>query len=296
MGGAGDGTVLHFLDSGSFSLLTRAKEFAAATGRSEWEFYETPEFYAYCDGYAAFVKENREAIDDYANVDAIPNPDVTWRNQRYLEREHGLSPVPVVHFDTDLRWLEHYISRGRHEMIALGGLVGAPSGPAREWLDRCFEVVCDTPDRKPCVKIHGFGMTSFPLMRRYPWWSVDSASWTKVGAYGSIMVPHRNLKGWDFTRDPYLVTVSDDSPGMETEGKHWRALAGAAREVVLEWLREIDVPFGRMEGGEVVEQGVTNHHSERKIANLLLFQRFLETVPEYPWAWQRPYKRPRMLG
>lgn len=160
----------HFLDSGAYTLWTRAEEWAKEKGKKETDFYETQEHWSYLDAYANFIKENQVAIDLYANVDAIGFPEITWRNQQYLEEKYGLRPVPVVHYRTDLKWLEHYLKRG-YDLIGLGGLVGSTAEDhCRGWIDSCFELVCDTPDRLPKVKIHGFGVTTYELLIRYPWY------------------------------------------------------------------------------------------------------------------------------
>src|SRR5438552_1722463 len=108
----------HFFDSGSFSLWTAAEEYAKRHNCSRWKFYDSKRHWRYVEDYAAFVKKYSLAIDLYANVDVIPNAELTWRNQQYLEQKHGLCPVPVVHYTCDLKWLQHYMDLG-YELIAL---------------------------------------------------------------------------------------------------------------------------------------------------------------------------------
>lgn len=306
------GCQCHFLDSGSFTLWTLAEKWAKENSVSDpYKYYETPEFLAYMDAYAAFIKKHKSAIDYYANVDAIPNPEVTFRNQKYLEKNHGLSPVPVVHYKTDLSWLEKYISRSglaesgsddgkrdtdvpKHPLIALGGLVGSTNQErCKDWLDRAFAVICDQPSGLPRARIHGFGVTSFPLLLRYPWWSTDSTTWTMVGAMGGILVPHMRHGKWVFKDPfPYVVKFSDKSKEIKLAGKHFYTMAKGEQRRVLQWLEEIDVPLGAKDKeGEVTEYGVTNRHCERKAANLLFFERMRKTLPEYPWAFQGVRRR-----
>ena len=281
----------HFLDSGSFALWGKAAKFAQEHGVDQWKYYDTPEFYAYCDRYVEFVKEYAAGIDLYANVDVIPNPELTWRNQQYLE-DKGLSPVPVVHYRTDLKWLEHYIDRG-YPVVALGGLVGSTNQEScRTWIDRCFDVVCATKDRTPKVKVHGFGVTSFELMFRYPWWSVDSTSWAKVGGYGGVMVPHRRGGKWVFNEHPYIVKFSLESPDASLRGRHYLTLKTVEQAVVRDWLAYINVPLGAVDGdGQTVAPGVLNSHTDRQLANLKLFEELRKHIPPYPWAW-RSSRRP----
>lgn len=276
----------HFLDSGAFTLKTKATEYAQENGCSQWDYYETKEHWQYVDDYAAFVKEYQAAIDLYANVDVIPNPELTWRNQQYLEEKHGLSPVPVVHFPTGLKWLRHYLDRG-YELIGLGGLVGRTGQDGcRDWLDRVFGLVCNTPDRMPRAKLHGFGVTSHKLLIRYPWWSVDSVAWAKVGGFGNILVPRRKRKGkFDFSVPPYVVGMSVKSSKQKEADAHYLTMRRGEQEYVRSWLSEIGVPLGKVEEGEVIEEGVMTTHTFRRMACLLFFERLREWLPEWPWAY-----------
>jgi hypothetical protein len=287
----------HFLDSGSFTLWTRAAEYAKENHcENKWAFYDTPEFWEYADSYAAFVKEYADAVDHYANVDVIPNPKLSWRNQEYLENKHGLTPVPVVHYTTDLKWLKFYMERG-HEFIALGGLVGGSQADGRwDWIDRAFDIVCDQPSRLPKVKIHGFGVTNWDLLLRYPWYSVDSTSWTKAGAYGGVFVPHKRGGKFVFTEQPYVIKTSFESPETKDVGKHYFNLTAAEKTVVDEWLELIRVPLGTLgpptgEGGryrkeDVLTYGVITRHTERRAANLIFFEMLRDHIPQYPWPFR----------
>lgn len=283
----------HFLDSGSFTLVSKAKQYYKEHGGDKWAYYSTAEARQYLDDYATFVKKYQIGIDLYANVDVIGNPELTWRNQRYLEKRHGLNPVPVVHHGTDLSWLQRYLDGG-YELIALGGLVGKDFEESRPWVTGCFDLVCDNPKRLPTVKFHGFGVTSYKSLWHFPWWSVDSASWTKVGAYGNILVPHKRGGRFVFSEDPYVIAVSEGRP-VEW-GKHLNGIERAAREVVLSWLDYIRIPLGsNYPDGTVNEPGVINRHSERKAANLLFFEEMRKHIPEWPWPFKhRPKRRPRL--
>lgn len=287
----------HFLDSGSYSLWTQvADQYAKEHGLEDrFAFYKTKKMTKYLDAYATFIKEHQDGIDLYANVDVIPNPELSWKNQQYLEKEHGLSPVPVVHFTTDVKWLSHYIERG-YDLIALGGLVGSISQDScQAWIDSCFELVCDTPDRKPCVKVHGFGLTSIELLMRYPWWSVDSTSWTKAGAYGGIYVPLPRGEGWRLTDTPKLIKVSHESTDQLKFDRHYYSMKPEWRKWVRRWLRHIGIPIGKFnQDGTIAEFGVTTRHIERRAANLLYFEKMRKSLPDWPWAWTS--KRRKSFG
>ena len=97
--------------------------------------------------------------------------ELTLKNQKIM-KEAGLRPLPVFHIGEPFEYLEYYIKR--YDYISLGGMVGVPKNTLILWLDECFgKHICDEKGM-PKVKIHGFGLTSFSLMFRYPWYSCDS--------------------------------------------------------------------------------------------------------------------------
>lgn len=277
----------HFLDSGSFSHWSLAKMHQKQHGGTEWDYYSTDDFFQYMRSYAKFVKKYGIAVDHCANVDVIGNAKLTWRNQKFLEEE-GIRPVPVVHFKSDLRWLKHYIDKG-YEFIAIGGLVGsAGQNTCQGWLDRAFDLLCRTPNGNPAVNIHGFGITDLSILLRYPWFSVDSASWTKVAAYGNILVPRWKAGKYIFgvhKELPYLLKTSMDSPDKK-HGTHALTMSPEGLRIVKRWCSHIGVPFGELDGTKIISHGVTTHHAERRVANLHFFELLRKSVPKYP----RPFR------
>lgn len=284
---------LFFLDSGAHSLYTREVIKLAGYGSLKrkrdagYGYYDGPEFWTYVDTYAQFVKEHLDVLDYYANVDVIFDPVRSWKVLKYLEQEHGLNPVPVVHYGTSLKWIAKHLDAG-YEYLGLGGLgQEATVVDYKVWADGVFSFLCPKPLRLPVVRTHGFAMTAYNLLVRYPWFSVDSATWTKVGAFGGIMVPHKRRGQFVFDIAPYIVAVSNGSPGNKEAGKHYQTLSQADRTIVTEWLELIDVPLGKSKpDGMVIEYGVCNRHSERKIANLLFFERLRAWLPAYPWPFR----------
>jgi hypothetical protein len=85
--------------------------------------------------------------------------------------KRGLTPIPAFHFRGSKERLKD-LSQD-FDYIALGGLVplARRKQKLRKWLDFCFSIIKDSS------KVHGFGMTGFEVLKRYPWYSVDSTSW-----------------------------------------------------------------------------------------------------------------------
>jgi hypothetical protein len=209
-----------------------------------------------------------------------------------MEEHHGLNPIPVVHFGAELDEMVKHIEAG-YKFIGLGGLgQEVTANKYIEWADRMFsKVICNTPNKKPAVQIHGFAMTSFPLLLRYPWWSVDSTSWMLSGAMGSLYVPHRRRGVWTFdslirTNKPYTISFSKESPDTKLRLKHFDTSREKEQRIIKDWLEYIGVPFGKMKGDDIVEYGVSNRYKERHHANLLYFEMLRNALPEWPWAFE----------
>ena len=254
------------------------------------------------------------------NVDAIFNPELTWDVQQYMENEHGLNPVPVIHHGTDMKWIKHYVKRG-HDLIGLGGLgQEVKADQYFRWADVVYEYLCPSKNNHlPIVRTHGFAMTAYNLLIRYPWWSVDSASWVKAGGFGSIYMPTMTNGKFDFVEAPTALSISATPPNPEKEdnqkllalendralikkrrlsnnaiqkGASYHNLPPKARDHVHKWLDEIEVPLGSVdENGDLVEWGVISHHAARKIANLKFFDRMCKFLPDWPWPYHRTSKK-----
>ncbi len=271
------GIIGHFLDSGAFSQKTKALQYHKKHGGGRWDYYDTAEFWEYMECYVQYVKKYKKALDIYANVDVIGNPDLSWRNQQWLESK-GIKPLPVIHFgtDKDLKWLKHYVER-KYPIIGLGGMAvtGQRRFGTRNWLNTCFEYLCDNKSHLPCVKIHGFGLTDFRMMTRYPFFCVDSTTWIKRGAFGEILVP-RYVKGaFTFNRQPYILGVSDKHRALKAGGTHISALRKAERANVYEWLKIIDIDNTKLH----------DSNDERTKANTRFFCKLQDSMPKWPWPY-----------
>lgn len=194
-----------FLDSGAFSAHNFGVEISVE---------------AYCD----YIRTNMDLIRVEDGVlmasvlDAIGDDAATYRNQRQMERL-GCKPLPCFHTGEDSRYLDLYANN--YEYITLGGLVGAGPDQLRIWLDRIWDKHLTDGAGRPRCKVHGFGITSIPLMESYPWHSCDSSSWIQATAWGSIV-----------TNDFGPLWVSRDSPARHDAGQHIFTLSPIERATV----------------------------------------------------------------
>ena len=153
-----------FLDSGAFAGFTQGVEINI-------------------DDYIYFIKKNKHVLTYYASLDSIGDAEKTLKNMNYIESQ-GLNPIPTFHYGEDWKYLHYYCSK--YDYIALGGMVPISTPNLRKWLDAIFS-------KYPNQKFHGFGLTNFELMQRYPWFSVDSTSWLMGSKFATVMTPFGNF-------------------------------------------------------------------------------------------------------
>ena len=281
----------HFLDSGAFSLRRDVAAYRRAqAGSSVADYYHSPGFRQYIDGYARFIKYYRRAVDYYANLDVIGYPELSWRNLRYLEEYHGLHPVPVIHARTDLRWLDRHLRRG-YEFLAVGGLVGTSRHPeVIRWLDEFFHVVCPPPSGLPRVRLHAFGMTSGPLLFRYPFWSGDATNIGKLAMFGKIIVPYPHGDDYDYSRESRIIALSPrvrshkfniNYPSIRPHKQRW----------VRNWLDHINNShfFNRpLQYGEAV-------NDDCLAANYFFYHHLCQHLPLWPYPFTAAARAPSLF-
>lgn len=201
-----------FLDSGAFSAWSKGVEINI-------------------DEYIQFIKDNEEFIEVYANLDVIGDAEATYKNQKYMESK-GLKPLPCYHIGEPIEYLFRYLQEG-YDYIALGGMVSKTTqSQLVHWLDTLFSKHLTDAKGYPTVKIHGFGITSLKLLLRYPWYSVDSTSWVKTGRFGAVFIPVRNKTGggYDYSKVPHKVMISDKSPKQTEDWQHYSTVPKMVRD------------------------------------------------------------------
>jgi len=189
-----------FLDSGAFSAYMLGTEIDL-------------------DAYLFYIRQNKDIIEQCSVLDGIGDPQKTYDNQVYMER-NGIRPIPCFHYGEDERWLLHYLET--YDYISLGGMVPVSKPQLRQWLDRIWhDYLCDEKGRAR-VRVHGFGLTKLDLMWRYPWYSVDSTSWQQAGSNGLLILPP----------DARKFPVSHDSPSRRVPGQHFNTISEAEQWAV----------------------------------------------------------------
>lgn len=245
------------------------------------------------DEYCAFIKANIERIEVYACLDSIPGvpgraatqqereqgAETTWTNYLYMRNE-GLDPLPVFHYGEDWKYLQRMIDYGC-DYVGIGGLVGIAGPQRRAWLDRLFTRITDDKGM-PTIKTHGFGMTSVPLIFRYPWYSVDSTTWIKITANGAVYLPAMVDGQFVFDQVPSTVTVSTRNPKQSSGGKAANTMSQSMRKILDQWLKEC---------GKTYEE-VASDYYHRAVCNVIYFRKVSEAKAVHPFDKTRVTKSP----
>jgi len=166
-----------FLDSGAFSAWSQKKSINL-------------------DNYITYLKKNKDKINYYANLDEIGNAEKSQQNLERMEKE-GLKPIPVYHYGENIEVFKKMCDK--YPFIALGGMVPISTQNLIPWLNEVFAYICEK-DGSTKIKIHGFGMTTFNLLTKYPWYSVDSVSPIMTAAMGGL-----------YTEDGKTISVARSS-------------------------------------------------------------------------------------
>lgn len=191
--------------------------------------------------YIAFIKKHKDYITVYANLDVIGDAAATWRNQRIME-DAGLSPLPCFHRGEPFRYLKHYATH--YDYICLGGMVGKKT--PIPWLDECFEIIKAISNEKgKAVKVHGFAVWRVDLLIRYPWYSVDSATWVMLRNNGSVYVPRSKNGKYDYRENPFQIKVSSTQSHKGGKGQYiWSTMDQKLKDYCKKYFEEKGFKIG----------------------------------------------------
>jgi hypothetical protein len=202
-------------------------------------------------GYIRYLKENYRYLFSYVNLDVLAPGEERYRthaevekaaNQSYANqvkmKEAGLKPIPVYHQGESLYHLERMLKDGE-QYIGISCRKDLMAAEQCKWLDSVFSFMSDA-DGKPLVKTHGFGITRPGFLFRYPWYTVDSTTWSLSPGYGQIIVPVYDSEGApDLTRPPQRCVISGVMhKTVSSQKKQFEAMGERQQEAVRRWLED----------------------------------------------------------
>lgn len=157
-----------FLDSGAFSAFSIGADI------------ETKEYIDFC-------KEHRDKFETIAYLDAIGDHKKSMKNYEQMA-EAGINGIPTYHTGEPFDFL--YYLFDKWDYIAIGGLVpylGAHTAQTYKKSVLRFLTKIHSEAAAAEKRLHGFGVTTWNLIKSFPWYSVDSSTWMSGRKFGRAM-------------------------------------------------------------------------------------------------------------
>lgn len=192
-----------FFDSGAFTLQRDNK-------------FTRKDLDAFAQRYAAMIHATPKQWDFYVTLDWRLDSEVTWEAHQ-LCHKLGIYPSPVFHGTDTIDWFYKYVDAG-YKLINISKPVGASGNTLRRFYDKVFNMA-----EKHNVCLHGLSQTGSMLLE-YPWYSVDSTSWTMGSRTASILII-----------DPVRRKVAPVhfEGGNKGNAAHWNSLPPDNRKEIL---------------------------------------------------------------
>lgn len=187
------------------------------------------------DDYCKFLVDINATI--YASLDVMGDAEATLANYNYMVENYPLKPIPTFHMGSEIKYLKPLLE---FEYIALGGMVFSAG-----ITNHCDEVWHYILTHKPKLKVHGFGLTNIELMKRYPWYSVDSSSFKSCKRFGRQNILWNGFQFKTFGEIEYLQMLEAegfDVVNMENKQKWflYDSRSSQAYKMYAEHLKEIN--------------------------------------------------------
>jgi hypothetical protein len=134
--------------------------------------------------YGQFLVANQKYFKTIASLDVVGDPKQGYINTLILRDQYHLNVMPCWHVGEDFDWLQKYHDAG-FKRVAFGGMVphSRKVDMLGAWISWAFNEVAK---RNLVFDVHGFGMTNLRYMKMFPWYSVDSSSWTMAFRAGIL--------------------------------------------------------------------------------------------------------------
>lgn len=236
--------------------------------------------------YIKYALNYRQYFSHIINLDVIPgdfgrkpsyaevesSAKKSYENAQYM-RSKGLDVMPVYHMGEDLKWLLLMIEEG-YDYIGISPANDVSTSTKRQWLDKVYNKITNNQG-VPTVKTHGFGVTSLPLLWRYPWTSCDSTSWVQFSGNGMVLVPRSTSQGYTYKTSPYTINISE----VSIDRKH--------HYLFDEHVKKYCDKYFELKGLDPIK--LSNHYRARDKANLQFFsdlQKQLATK-EYKFKYKK---------
>lgn len=154
------------------------------------------------DAYHEHLERHKDIIFRAVNLDVIPGEqgrvptekqiidaaEEGWKNYLYLKNK-GWDTCHVYHQGEPIWVLDRMLKEC--DYIGVSPNNDSSESGKLQWMDHTFRHILNSDN--PKIKTHGFAVTSPTLVKRYPWFSVDSSSYSLTAAMGNILTPHGRI-------------------------------------------------------------------------------------------------------
>lgn len=176
--------------------------------------------------YCSYIIES--GVKTYAGLDVIGNAAQTRANMEVMIKEYDLNPIPTFHMGSNLEDLKHLV-HGQYSYIALGGLVFSSNV-----INHCDRVWHYILSHNPKLRVHGFGLTNIELMKRYPWYSVDSSSFKSCKRYGRQSIIWKDFDFETFDEMEYITILRSIGHNVPDPIKMQKGMSKEEKSVITE--------------------------------------------------------------
>ena len=157
---------MFLLDSGAFTFMNGYK------GKVDWD--------EYVEKYANFINKYDIKYFFELDIDVIVGIKEVERLRNKLEKLTQKKCIPVWHKSRGLEYWEKMCKE--YNYVAIGGIV---IKEITQTDYKYFKPLLKIARENNC-KVHGLGFTATSLLKKYPFFSIDSTSWLKASRFGRI--------------------------------------------------------------------------------------------------------------
>ena len=240
------------------------------------------------DKYLEHLNKYKDIIWRAVNLDVIPGKqgampteqerldaaEEGWKNYKYL-KERGWDTIHVYHQFEPLWVLDRMLDEC--DYIGVSPCNDSSEKSKLEWMDQTFRYIMNydyskNPRIKPgeIIKTHGFAVTSKTLVERYPWYTVDSSSYSLTAAMGNILtslgriyVSDQNLNDPDHANNrPQLIKDHIDN--------HLKNLIGYGIQSMMEKENQLEAKCPKCHTPVMTTQK-TQAYKPRNFANICFY-------------------------
>lgn len=192
------------VDSGAFSVWSKG------------DVVDIKKYESFCKTLKDFIPVKNEMR--FVNLDVLPgqfgriptqmereeSAARGWQNMLYLESK-GLKVIPVYHQYESLDWL--------HRMMEHTDYIGiSPANDASSLSKESFMKTTFSITRNK-IRCHGFAVTGYSQLIKFPFYSVDSSSWASGGRFARIpIIVDGKMKSFNFKDKEMLMKFWDKIP------------------------------------------------------------------------------------